>query len=317
MRAGIINPAQWDDRLSLTQFFHHALMSAESRFSTPSGWSLNQRDPNFIRLLMLLWEWQYHHYFRVQTSGWEHVPSQGQVLFIGSHNGGLAAPDMFMMMYDWFRRFGYERPVYGLMHPQVWRVSPVIADLAVKVGALMAHPKMAIAALRQGASLLIYPGGAEDVFRPHSQRHKIYFAGRKAFIKIALREQVPIVPVISHGAHDTLIVLADLYQQVKQLHERGMPWLLGIDPIVFPIYLGLPWGIAFGPLPHLPFPVKIHTHVCAPIVFKRYGKEAAGDREYVDACYQTVCTQMQLELNRLTAQVTGLDRGFNQQAGKF
>jgi 1-acyl-sn-glycerol-3-phosphate acyltransferase len=39
----------------------------------------------------------------------------GQVLFIGSHNGGLAAPDMFMMMYDWFQRFGSDRLVYGLM----------------------------------------------------------------------------------------------------------------------------------------------------------------------------------------------------------
>jgi 1-acyl-sn-glycerol-3-phosphate acyltransferase len=61
----------------------------------------------------------------------------------------------------------------------------------------------------------------------------IHFAGRKGFIKLALREGVPIIPAISHGAHDTLIVLADYYPVLRQLHEWGMPWLFGLDPIVF------------------------------------------------------------------------------------
>jgi 1-acyl-sn-glycerol-3-phosphate acyltransferase len=263
------------------------------------GWSLDQRDPSFIKALMPLWAWLYNYYFRVQTSGWEHIPPEQKVLFVGSHNGGLSAPDMFMVMYDWFRRFGVERPVYGLMHASVWQGSPFLAQLATQAGAIVAHPKMAIAALRQGASVLVYPGGAKDVFRPHSLRHQIYFANNQSFIKLALREQVPIVPVISLGAHDTLIVLADLYEPVRQLHKWGMPWLLGLDPEVFPIYLGLPWGLGIGPLPNLPLPVAIRTHVCPAIVFERYGRQAASDREYVNACYQRVCTQMQQELDNL------------------
>lgn len=130
---------------------------------------------------------------------------------------------------------------------------PDIAQAAAKVGAIIAHPKMAIAALHSGASVLVYPGGAEDVFRPHSLRHQIYFAERHSFIKLALREKVPIVPLISTGAHDTLIVLADCYKIIQQLHEWGIPWLFDIDPVVFPIYLGLPWGLAFGPLPNIPY----------------------------------------------------------------
>jgi 1-acyl-sn-glycerol-3-phosphate acyltransferase len=267
-----------------------------------SGWSLDQRDPKVIQLLMPIWEWLYHHYFRVQTSGWHHIPPDGKVLFIGSHNGGIAAPDMFMMMYDWFRRFGLERPVYGLMHPRVWQVSPAVAQLAVGAGAVMSHPKMAIAALQREASVLIYPGGAEDIFRPHHLRHKIHFCERQAFIKIALREKVPIVPVVSYGAHDTLIVLADIYKEIKQLHTWGLPWLFGIDPVVFPIYLGLPWGLAIGPLPNIPFPVQIHTRVCSPIVFEQYGQDAASDRAYVNDCYKIVCTQMQQELDYLVKQ---------------
>ena len=267
------------------------------------GWSLDQRNPKIIQSLMPFYGLLYRYYFRVQTSGWHHIPPHDQVLLVGSHNGGIAAPDMVMMIYDWFRHFGTERPVYGLTHPCVWKAFPLLAHLLTQVGGVIAHPKIAIAALRQGASVLVYPGGAQDVFRLHSLRHKICLAGNQAFIKLALGHNVPIVPVISYGAHDTLIVLADFYQQVRQLHEWGMPWLLDIDPEVFPIYLGLPWGVAIGPLPNIPLPVPIHTRVCPPIIFERYGREAARDRDYVDTCYNIVCAQMQQELDCLVQTV--------------
>ncbi len=274
-------------------------MNNQTQSTQLNGWSLEDRDPQFIQSCMPLWEWFYRYYFRVQTDGWHHIPKQGQVLFVGSHNGGLAAPDMIMMIYDWFRYFGINRLIYGLMHPTAWKINRSVAEMAVKTGAVVAHPKMAIAALQKGASVLVYPGGAQDVFRPHSQRNQIHLAGRKAFIKLALRTNIPIIPVISHGAHDTLIVLGDFYKQAKQLHEWGMPWLLGLDPEVFPVYLGLPWLLAIGPLPNFPLPAQIHTRICQPIIFERYGQAAASDRAYVDACYEIVSTQMQQELDRL------------------
>jgi len=266
------------------------------------GWSLEERDPNLIKAFLPIWGWFYDNYFRVKTDGWENLPDDNKMLIVGSHNGGLAAPDMFMFMYDWFRRYGTDRLAYGLMHPTIWKVTPPIASLAVSAGAIQAHPKMGIAALRKNAAVLVYPGGAEDVFRPYNLSDQIYFAGRKGFIKLALREEVPIVPIISAGAHDTLLVLADFYEVVKQLHELGMPWLFNVDPVVFPVYLGLPWGLSLGPLPNFPWPVSIHTRVCQPIIFEKYGRQAAGDQEYVDACYEKVRCFMQRELDLLTAE---------------
>ncbi len=268
------------------------------------GWSLDHRDPHFIEAFQPFWGWLYEHYFRVQTEGWEQIPA-GQVMLVGSHNGGLGAPDMFMMVYDWVRRFGAERTVYGLMHPKVWQASPPAAWLAERAGAIAAHPKMALAALNQGASILVYPGGAQDVFRPFYQRDQIQLGDRKGFVKIALQRHLPIVPTVSWGAHETLLVLADIYPLVERLHELGMPWLLGIDPEVFPIYLGLPWGIAFGPLPNIPWPRPITTRVGAPIYFERYGAAAARDRAYVDACYAQVYQHMQQDLNHLIAKHGG------------
>ena len=262
--------------------------------------ALAQRDPKVIASLMPKWEWFYDHYFRTRTDGWHHVPQQA--LFVGSHNGGLAAPDLLMLMVDWFRRFGYERPMYGLMHTKVWQGNPDVGHLAGQCGAIPAQPKYAIAALQRGASVLVFPGGAQDVFRPHRQRHQIELMGRTGFIKLALREQVPIVPVISSGAHDTFIVLEDCYEQVKWLNQQGMlPWFKGVDPEVFPIYIGLPWGIGIGPIPHIPWPNQIHTRICPPIVFERTGRDAAKDRRYVQQCYDHVVSQMQYHLTQLVA----------------
>ncbi len=269
------------------------------------GWSLDARDPDMVKALMPVYQWCYEHYFRVQTDGWDQIPTQGAVLFVGSHNGGLAAPDMHMFIFDWYQRFGYERPVYGLMHPMVWTAFPPVAHLAVAFGAIRADPRMAIAALRQPASVLVYPGGASDTFRLHQLRDQISFFGNQGFIKLALREEVPIIPLISWGAHDTLLVLADFYPQLRQLHDWGMPWLFDLDPLVMPLYLGLPWGLTLGPLPNIPLPVPIATRVCPAITFPRYGRDTLKDLDYVDACYRLVVETMQTALEQLIQEVKG------------
>ena len=287
-----------------------ALQSASSIFVNTShqpqpldGWSLTGRDPAVLTDMMPLMKWFYDIYYRVSSDGWEQVPADEPVMFIGSHNGGLPAPDMHMMLYDWCRHFGTEKPLYGLMSPKVWNVFPPAARVAARMGAVQEHPIMGIAALNLKASIAVFPGGIQDVFRPYSQRHKIYFHNRKGFIKLAIKKGVPIVPMISYGAHSTFMVLADIYPQMRALHEIGMPWALGIDPEAFPIYLGLPWGLAVGPLPHIPPPIKIHTRIRPPIYFDRTGAQAMRDSDYVDLCFRRVKNEMQQSLDRLVAEI--------------
>ncbi|MDR9403173.1 MAG: lysophospholipid acyltransferase family protein [Halothece sp. Uz-M2-17] len=268
-----------------------------------SGWSLDERDPKTIRAWLSQVQWFYNHYFHAETDGWDNIPETGAALVVGSHNGGLATPDMMITLYDWFRHFGTERPAYGLMHPHVWQVYRPLAQMASRLGAIRADPRMAIPALRRGGCVLVYPGGGKDVFRPYWERDRIKFCNRQGFIKLALRENVPIIPVVSWGAHETLFVLADIYEPMKGLLEAlNLPWLFNLDPEVFPIYLGLPWGISFGPLINFPLPRKVRVRVCPPIVFERYGRNAAQDSIYVQQCYDTVVTQMQRQLNQLIAE---------------
>jgi 1-acyl-sn-glycerol-3-phosphate acyltransferase len=276
--------------------------AAQQPAGSLDGRSLADRDPAHIDRMLPFLDWLYHHYFRVKTDGWEHVPAQGPMLIVGSHNGGLAAPDTLMMTYDWLRRFGSQRPAYALMDPRIWRVLPTLGRMGSWVGCLRADSPAGVRALRQGFPLLVYPGGARDVFRPRRLRHRICFFGQKGFIKLALREEVPIVPAISYGAHDTLWVLEDFYEIADTWRrQQTWDWPLGIDPGTLPLYLGLPWGITLGPWPHLPLPVPLHTRVCPPITFPRYGLAAAQDGDYVDACYNQVLETMQQSLDQLFA----------------
>ena len=63
------------------------------------------------------------------------------------------------------------------------------------------------ALLEGGNILIVYPGGDHEVFRPWSERNRIDFGGRRGLVRLALRQQVPMVPAVSIGAHETLVVL--------------------------------------------------------------------------------------------------------------
>lgn len=145
--------------------------------------------------------------------------------------------------------------------------------------------------------MLVYPGGDIDSWRAQRDRDKVVFGPRRGYIRLALREAVPIVPVISAGAHDTWYVLSD---------GRWLAKLLRVDRKLrlkaWPIVLSVPWGLTIGPpLPYLPLRTRIDQEVLEPMHFERTGEEAAADDEYVESCHRRVHGAMQRTLTRLAA----------------
>ena len=45
-----------------------------------------------------------------------------------------------------------------------------------------------------------------DACRPFGMRNRIEFAGRTGYVKLAQQAGVPIVPIVSHGGHNSLVV---------------------------------------------------------------------------------------------------------------
>ncbi|HYN35724.1 MAG TPA: 1-acyl-sn-glycerol-3-phosphate acyltransferase [Actinomycetota bacterium] len=163
---------------------------------------LEVRDPEFIRYqLPGMWLFSTM-YFRAEVKGFDRVPEDGPVLFVGNHSGGNMTPDSMVFMLAFNTYFGVERPIYALAHSLVtsW---PIIGTFASKWGIITARPAAAKMALERENSVLVYPGGDVDTHRPWTARHEIRFDGRKGFLRTAADAGVPIVPVVSVGGQDT------------------------------------------------------------------------------------------------------------------
>ena len=253
---------------------------------------LDARDERFIRRVQPLLGVFYDHYFRCETELEEELP-EGGFLAVGNHNAMTGTPDMFCHMAAFWRRYGTDRLAYGLMHDVPFRF-PVAGTWLNAAGAISANRVNARRALERGAAVLVFPGGDLDACKPYSRRYTIEFGRRRGFIRTAIRERVPIVPLVSVGAHSGLYIWTDGRAIAELLR---LPMLARSN--VAPIGVAMPWGIIFGvPYPHLPPPVKIHTRILRPIRFD-LPPEAADDSAEVERAFERVAGAMHAAMYEL------------------
>lgn len=151
-------------------------------------------------------------------------------------------------------------------------------------------------AFAAGACVLVYPGSDMDTFRPFGDRNKVVLAGRTGFIKkLALRAGVPIVPVVTAGTHEQLVVLARGDRLARRLHAH-----VWARTEVLPLVLALPWGLTSGFLPYLPLPAQTTQSFLPPMTWPELGPASAEVPADVQRCYRDVEAAMQAELTRIT-----------------
>jgi 1-acyl-sn-glycerol-3-phosphate acyltransferase len=250
--------------------------------------TFDSRDPDLIRE-NLPFNWLVATlYFRAKVDGIENIPDVGPALLVGNHSGGNYIPDSFILGMAFATYFGAERPFYALTHSAAMAM-PILGRVLKAFGSIPATRENADEALGKGAAVLVYPGGDIETFRPWRERNKVKFAGRMGFIRTALKNRVPLVPVANVGSHETGIFLSD---------GQWLCQLLGIDKTLRikaePIQVGLPWGIWWTDfLPRVLLPAKIELRVLPPMDFPRTGPEAAADDDYVRECYEQVTEALQ------------------------
>ncbi|MGH9139155.1 MAG: lysophospholipid acyltransferase family protein [Acidimicrobiales bacterium] len=259
-----------------------------------------QRDPDFIRRAIPVLE-TYVRWFRPEVRGFDRLPPEGPFLVVGNHSGGTTTPDLPILMTRWWRERGVDEPVYGLFHSAFLGL-PGIGTTVQRAGALEAGWDNAEAILRRGGIVIVYPGGDHEALRPLRDRDRIDFAGRTGFLELALRTGVPIVPVVSCGAHDTVLVLS----RGERLAAR-MPLARQLRVKAMPVTIGLPWGVAIGGLPTVPLPAKVVVELCPPIdVSAEFGgPTTVDDADRLQSAYDRVTGTMQDVLDRLAAERPG------------
>jgi 1-acyl-sn-glycerol-3-phosphate acyltransferase len=240
----------------------------------------SNRDPKRFEQL-LPWVDALRRYHRAEVTGLERIP-EGPALYVGNHNGALYSVDTFFWVSEIFRRRGMVDVPFGLGHSLPLSMAP-LHQFLIPLGAIRACHENAHKVFAEGHKALVYPGGDEDAMRPWRLRNRVRFAGRAGFMRLALREGVPVIPVAALGAHGTLMILHDFPRLARRL-----PLLKKLRIKVFPISLALPWGVMVGPLPYIPWPSKIRVQVLEPMHFARSGEEAANDEAYVRQCADEV-----------------------------
>jgi 1-acyl-sn-glycerol-3-phosphate acyltransferase len=201
-------------------------------------------------------------------------------------------PDTLVFTLAFSTYFGVERSFYQLAHNLVLTI-PGLGWLR-RFGTVAASHENARKALRSHAALLVYPGGDYEVHRPIWERNRVDFNGRQGFLRLAVEEDVPIVPVVAIGGQETALFLS---------RGERLARLLALDRIfrlkVLPISLALPWGLNVGDmLGHIPLPAKITIETLPPI----YLRERFGHEPDLDAVYDHLIAVMQDTLDGLAAE---------------
>jgi 1-acyl-sn-glycerol-3-phosphate acyltransferase len=254
-------------------------------------WTLDGPDYEFMERQKYLWNSLTDYWFRMEMEGWENLPAP-PALLIGIHSGAPFVWDAWTIGAQWWRRFGSTRPLHGTAHDALMAL-PGVGAYFRRMGVLPAHADSISAALAAGHDVALWPGGERDSLRPWTERDQAVLAGRKGFVRLAIRSAVPIVPVATVGGPDSMPVLA---------RGRRLAKLMALDRIarlkVFPIAVQAPWGISPALLPEVPMPTKIRTAFQDPIELDR-DPGLADDEDYVTEKYEEVCASIQHGMDAL------------------
>jgi 1-acyl-sn-glycerol-3-phosphate acyltransferase len=254
-------------------------------------WDLEGMDETTLQRHKYFWNVLVDYWFRMEVDGWENI-GDPPALLIGIHSGAPFVWDAWTVGVQWWRRFGQDRQLHGTAHDALMAI-PGIGRYFRAMGVLPAAPDAIATALAEGRDVALWPGGEVDSLRPWIERDRANLAGRKGFVKMAIRAGVPIVPIATVGGADAMPVLirGDRLSRVLRLDR-----LLRLK--VFPLAVSLPWGIAPAALPQLPLPAKIRTRFM-PAVELDQDADRAGDDQYVDRKYREVQDSIQRGMDAL------------------
>jgi 1-acyl-sn-glycerol-3-phosphate acyltransferase len=163
-----------------------------------------------------------------------------------------------------------------------------VGRLIEPLGARPANTQSAQEAFARGEHVAVFPGGDIDAAKAWEDRNLVKFDGRTGFARLAINSGVPIVPIVTAGAGESLFVISSGQRLARALR---LDKLLRVKSA--PLSVSLPWGIGIGAgmLPYLPLPTKLVTRVL-PAMPPTAGEDAATYATRVETAMQAALTTM-------------------------
>jgi len=254
------SPDGWLDRL-LTEHERQVLAAFSSLVEDEMPYDRYGFSPDVSKRAFPIAYALYRRYFRVKSTGHEHIPREGPAILAANH-GGLLPFDAAMGIVDVAMHSDPPRLTRAIV--DLWAGSlPWINVLYARLGQVIGTRENFSDLLSNGQLVLVFPEGIEGIRKTVSHRYTLQ-KFRVGFIEQALHERVPIVPMAVIGSADQAPILYDIKPLAKRL---GLP--------VAPITPTFPW---LGPLGLLPYPVSYKIVYGQPMEFhKSYSPEDADD----------------------------------------
>lgn len=209
------------------------------------------------------------------------------VLFVANHGfGGIFDLNVFATSAA-LEQLNLDRDVTILTHQLAWTLG--VGRFIEPIGARPASVESAQDAFARGEHVAVYPGGDIDAAKAWEDRNRIKFGGRAGFARLAIDNGVPIVPIVTAGAGESLLVISSGERLAR---ATRLDKLLRLKSA--PISVSLPWGLNIGVvglLPYLPLPTKLHTRVL-PVMPAESGEEPAEYAARVESAMQSALTEM-------------------------
>jgi 1-acyl-sn-glycerol-3-phosphate acyltransferase len=234
-----------------------AEQSSGQLLSQPGRFDAFGFDPDYYDRGMRL-AGAYFKWLRVEVDGLENVPAVGPALLVGNH-AGHRCHDALSLQYAIRHLHPGKRAVRPLIDRNIGKV-PIWGTFATEyAGSVIGHPRNADYLFESGQLAVSYPEGTHAVIKRFRDRNRLCPPDQwgSGFVLTALRNEVPVVPVVTHGFEACIPTL----WRSKRL---GRFW--GTRRGLFPVS---PQGLVTGTLPILtvaiPFPVRCTIAVLPPI----------------------------------------------------
>ena len=224
-------------------------------------------DPQFTESFLPAFQSLYRDYWRIETTGIQHVPATGRALLVSNHAGVLPW-DGTMIKTAVFSEHPHPRHVRALV-ASTFMGMPMLSWFLRRTGQTVGHPDDTRRLLERDELVLVFPEGVRGTGKKFKERYRLRRFGRGGFVAIAIRAGAPIIPISVVGSEEIYPMVSDVPAVAKLL---GLPY--------FPITPFWPW---LGPLGMIPLPSKWRIQFHAPIHVEEHPTEAADDQHLVMA----------------------------------
>jgi len=228
----------------------------------------------------------YYDYFRVQSEGHEHIPTNGPAILVANHSGALPI-DGAMLAMDLLTKLDPPRLLRAVVDRFVANL-PYVNVLFSRVGQIIGIRKNFEILLKNEELILVFPEGTPGIVKPWSKRYQLQDFN-VGFMELHLQYKAPLIPVAVVGAEEQMPILT-------ASRKLGRP--LGISHV--PISLNVPFLAGLlGPLGALPFPSRYRILIGEPIEFyTEFSEETVRNPVMVNTLAEEVRGRIQRLINK-------------------